>query len=83
MTAVLQLLQDIARHLEVKTTVTPERLRDLMKKTDIQRLTMKSDELVEPTTGTATSERPSATGDSNGDKASGASKKAVTASSEA
>ena len=29
MTAVLQLLQDIARHLEVQTTVTPEQLRDL------------------------------------------------------
>ena len=27
MTAVLQLLQDIARHLDVQTTVTPERLR--------------------------------------------------------
>ena len=37
MTAVLQLLQDIARHLDVKTTVTPEQLRDLMKKTDLQR----------------------------------------------
>ncbi len=35
MTAVLQLLQDIARHLEVQTTVTAEQLEDLMKKTDL------------------------------------------------
>ena len=32
MTAVLQLLQDIARHLDVQTTGTPEQLRDLIKK---------------------------------------------------
>jgi hypothetical protein len=31
MTAVLQLLQDIAQHPEVQTSVTPEQLRDLMK----------------------------------------------------
>jgi uncharacterized membrane protein len=31
MTAVLQLLQDIARHLEVQTTVTAEQLQELMK----------------------------------------------------
>ena len=43
MTAVLQLLQDIARHLDVQTTVTPEQLRDLMKKTDLQRLTNRMD----------------------------------------
>jgi hypothetical protein len=39
MTAVLQLQQDIARHLEVRTTVTAEQLRDLMKQTDLRRLT--------------------------------------------
>ena len=39
MTAVLQLLQDIAQHLDVETTVTSEQLRDLMKKTDLRRLT--------------------------------------------
>jgi len=50
MTAVLQLLQDIVRHLEVKTTVTPEQLRDLMTKTDLQRLTTRMDELAEPVT---------------------------------
>ena len=39
MTAVLQLLQDIARHLNVSTTVTSEQLRDLVRKTDVRRLT--------------------------------------------
>ena len=53
MTAVLQMLQDIARHLEVKTSVTPEQLRDLMKKTDLQRLTSRVEELAEPVTATA------------------------------
>ena len=53
MTAVLQLLQDIARHLDVQTTVTPEQLRDLMKKTDLRRLTNRMDELAEPATASA------------------------------
>ena len=48
MTAVLQLLQDIARHLAVQTTVTPEQLGDLMKKTDIRHLTDRMEELAEP-----------------------------------
>jgi uncharacterized membrane protein len=39
MTAVLQLLRDIATHLKVKTTVTVEQLRDLAKKTDVRELT--------------------------------------------
>jgi uncharacterized membrane protein len=55
MTAVLQLLQDIARHLKVQTTVTPEQLRDLMKKTDLRRLTNRMEELAEPATATAAS----------------------------
>ena len=51
MTAVLQVLQDIARHLEGQTTVTPEQLRDLMKKkTDLRRLTNRMEELAEPAT---------------------------------
>jgi uncharacterized membrane protein len=50
MTAVLQLLQDIARHLDIQTTVTPEQLRDLMKKTDLRRLTNRMEELAEPAT---------------------------------
>ena len=49
MTAVLQLLQDIARHLDVRTTETPEQLQDLIKKTDVQRLTNRMEELAEPT----------------------------------
>lgn len=48
MTAVLQLLQDIARHLHVPTSVTSEQLRDLMQKTDLGRLTDKMEELAEP-----------------------------------
>ena len=50
MTAVLQLLQDIARHLDVETTVTSEQLRDLAKKTDVRRLTTRMEELSEPAT---------------------------------
>jgi uncharacterized membrane protein len=50
MTAVLQLLQDIAQHLAVQTTVTPEQLRDLMTKTDLRGLTDRMEELAEPAT---------------------------------
>jgi hypothetical protein len=50
MTAVLQLLQDIAHHLEVQTSVTSEQLRDLMKKTDLSRLTNRLEELEAPVT---------------------------------
>lgn len=48
MTAVLQLLQDIPRHLDVKTTLTPEQLRDLLRQTDLRELTTRMDELAEP-----------------------------------
>ena len=44
MTAVLQLLQDIAKQLNIKGTVTPEQLRDLAKKTDIHTLAEKLEE---------------------------------------
>ena len=54
MTAVLTLLEDIARHLDVKTNVTTEQLRDLMKKTDLQSLTTRMDELAEPPTSSVT-----------------------------
>jgi len=50
MTAVLQLLQDIAVHLKVKTQITPEQLRDLVKKTDLEGLTTRMDELAQPET---------------------------------
>jgi hypothetical protein len=59
MTAVLQLLQDIAHHLEVQTSVTSEQLRDLMKKTDLRRLTNRLEELAEPATS-ATREKSEA-----------------------
>ncbi len=45
MTAVLHLLRDIASHLQVETTVTPNHIRDLVKKTDLRELTNKVDEL--------------------------------------
>ena len=52
MTAVLQLLQDIASHLDVRTSIAPERLRDLIKTTDLGRLTDRMEELAEPTAST-------------------------------
>lgn len=45
MTAVLVLLKDVARHLDVKVSLTPEYLRDLARITDIHKLTTKLDEL--------------------------------------
>jgi uncharacterized membrane protein len=47
MTAVLQLLQDIANHLNVKRTLTSSQIRDLIAKTDVQDLTRRMDELGE------------------------------------
>jgi uncharacterized membrane protein len=47
MTAVLQLLQDIAKHLKVEGTLTPAQIRDLVTKTDVQELTRRMDELGE------------------------------------
>ena len=47
MTAVLQMLQDIARHLNVSTTVTSEQLRDLVKKTDVRSLTGRIEEFAD------------------------------------
>lgn len=44
MTVVLRLLQDIARHLDVPVSVTPEQIRDLVKKTDIHTLTDRMEE---------------------------------------
>ena len=38
LTAVLQLLRDIATHLDVDTSVTTDRLSELVKKTDVKRL---------------------------------------------
>jgi uncharacterized membrane protein len=45
MTAVLVLLQDIAKHMDVKVSLTPDYVRDLAKKTDIHKLTQRLEEL--------------------------------------
>lgn len=53
-------------HLRVETSVTPEQLRDLMKKTALKRLTNRMEELAEPagasasTTSDAEAESPPA-----------------------
>jgi uncharacterized membrane protein len=47
MTAVLQMLRDIALHLGVRGTVTAEQVRDLAKKTDLENLTERMEELTE------------------------------------
>jgi uncharacterized membrane protein len=57
MTAVLQLLQDIALHFNVKTSVTAEQLRDLAQKTDVQSLTDRMEEFSDgPNSGTASTD---------------------------
>lgn len=48
MTAVLQLLQDIAAHLAVPSTHPPEQIGDLLKKTDVRELTERLDEIRDP-----------------------------------
>ena len=66
MTAVLRLLQDIARHLDVKVSLTGEQINDLIKKTDVQSLADRMEELDESsaqadgpaTPPTATRRRP-------------------------
>ena len=45
MTAVLQVLHDIARHLEVPLSAAPDQLRDLLDETDIHKLTAKVEAL--------------------------------------
>lgn len=45
MTAVLQLLQDIARHLDAKVSLTAEQISDLVKKTDVEALADRMEEL--------------------------------------
>lgn len=54
MTAVLRLLHDIARHLDVKTSVTADQLRDLVKNTDLHGLTTRMEELAEPQSPSST-----------------------------
>lgn len=45
MTAVLVLLQDIAKHMDVNVSLRPDYIRDLAKKTDILKLTRRIEEL--------------------------------------
>lgn len=45
MTAVLILLRDVVQHLNVKTSLSPKMLNDLMQKTDIHALTKKLEHL--------------------------------------
>ena len=47
MTTVLRLLEDIAQHLQVNTSVTDAQLRDLAANTDVQRLTSRMEEFSE------------------------------------
>lgn len=47
MTAVLQMLEDIATHLQVKTRVTSGQLRDLARQTDLQALAERMEEFSE------------------------------------
>jgi uncharacterized membrane protein len=47
MTVVLRLIQDIARHLNAPLSVTADQIRDLVKKTDVQTLTDRMEELTE------------------------------------
>lgn len=56
MTAVLQLLRDIARHLQVPTSVTPAQLQDLAAQTDLEALTNRIEEFPEATGGSATAQ---------------------------
>jgi uncharacterized membrane protein len=53
MTAVLRLLQDIALHLKVKTSVTAEQIRDLAKQTDLDSLTDRMEEFSDDQASTA------------------------------
>lgn len=47
MTAVLRLLQDIAKHLDIPVTVTPDQIRDLAMETDVHALTHRVDEVAD------------------------------------
>jgi uncharacterized membrane protein len=47
MTAVLRLLQDIARHLDVRPSLTSDQISDLVKQTDIETLTYRMEELAD------------------------------------
>ena len=56
MTIVLRLLQDIAKHFDVKLSVTPRQITDLMKKTDVQDLAAELNDL--PDAGSTAPAKP-------------------------
>ena len=58
MTVILRLLQDIARDLNVRLSVTPDQIRDLVQKTDIHTLTHRMDELSPDASSQKRHERP-------------------------
>jgi uncharacterized membrane protein len=58
MTAVLRLLQDIARHLDVAVSLTGDQISDLVKKTDIQSLADRMEELAEDAPQSSGKRRP-------------------------
>ena len=71
---VLRLLQDIARHLKVPTAVTPAQIGDLMKKTDLDQLTDRMEELAEPATSTDDTSAEAAAEESPEDAATAATR---------
>jgi uncharacterized membrane protein len=58
MTAVLRLLLDLTTHLGVTTSVTRDQVHDLAKKTDLDLLTRRMDQLVEAESAEVTSPTP-------------------------
>lgn len=58
MTAVLQLLQDIARHLDIPVSLTSAQIRDLVKKTDVQTLADRMEEFAEEPTQAKEPDKP-------------------------
>ena len=58
MTAVLQLLEDIATHFKVQTSVRASEIRDLAQKTDLYGLTQRMEELSESQPATPPPEPP-------------------------
>ena len=56
MTIVLRLLQDLTKHFDVKVSVTPRQIVDLIKKTNVHDLTTKLDELPDVGSGKSAAE---------------------------
>ena len=58
MTAVVRLLQDIARHLDVPLSLTSAQISDLVKKTDVQSLTDRMEEFAEESSQAKEPDKP-------------------------